>query len=51
MLLNCLLKFNEVYKLISGDSKFGLKLNAFKKDIISESGKAENETPKQRPIK
>lgn len=34
ILLSTLLKFNEIYKLLSGDNKFGLKLNALKKDIL-----------------
>lgn len=32
-MITCLLKFYEIYKLLSGDTKFGLKLNVLKKDI------------------
>jgi len=49
ILIQTLLRFNEIYKLLCGDSKFGLKLNALKKDI-QDPNKQDNPS-KHRPIK
>lgn len=33
VLLSRMIRFNEIYKIISGDSRYGLKINAARKDI------------------